>query len=325
MVALFLSASVGLASPRPEFEIKFAALPPEGSAWIKAMRTIDRALRDKSEGRIGFRIYPGGIAGDELDVLRKIRIGQIHATAFTGAGLTQILPDVRVLDLPFLFSGLDEVDRVHGELQDHFAGQFREKGFEFLAWAEVGNAHIFSKKPVRLVSDLAHCKVWTWTGDPISKETFSAMGTTPIPLAVTDVTTSLSTGMIDTVYGPPLGALALQWHAYTKTMMSLPLAHATGAVLLSESVYRKLPDDLAVLLKEEFAKGMAQLTSELRAQSQKALRIIEKSGLALTPMPCGEDLEAFYRVHRCVADSLAGRVYSREILERVYRILGRTP
>ena len=204
-------------------------------------------------------------------------------------------------------------------------GSSGKRGFEFLAWAEVGNAHIFSKKTVRRVSDLAQCKVWTWTGDPISRETFSAMGTTPIPLAVTDVTTSLSTGMIDTVYGPPLGALSLQWHAYTKTMTSLPLAHATGAVLLSERFFRKIPDDLAALLKQEVAAGMERLTRELREQAQESLQVIEKSGLTIVPMPTGEDLEAFYRVHRIVADKLAGKVYSREILDRVYAILGRTP
>jgi len=322
---IFLSAPAGWTAERPGIEIKFAALPPEGSTWLKVMRTLDKTLREKSGGRLGFRIYPGGIAGDELDVLRKIQIGQIHAAAFSGAGLTRILPEVRVLDLPFLFHSLEEADRVHAELRDHFAELFRTKGFEFLSWAEVGNVHLFSKNTIRRVSDISRCKVWTWSGDPISQETFQAMGTSPIPLAVTDVTTSLSTGMIDTVYGPPLGALALQWHAYTKTMTSLPLAHATGAFLLSERFYREMPEDLQVLLSEECVKSMAALTRELRDQSQEAVRIIEQSGLTVIPDPSGDDLAAFYRVHDLVAERLADKVYSRKLLDRIYAVLGRTP
>ena len=316
----------GPAADRAEFAVKFAALAPDGSTWMKAMQALDRTLREKSGGRIGFRIYPGGIAGDELDVLRKIRIGQIHATAFSGVGLTQILPEVRVLDLPFLFRDLDEVDRVHDALRDHFARGFRDKGFELLGWAEVGEVHLYSKHPIDRLSDLAQRKVWTWSGDPLSMETFTAMGANPVPLAATDVTTSLSTGMIDTVYGPPLAALALQWHAYTSHMTSYAIAHATGAILISERFYDRLPGELAELLRVEFEEAMEELTYALRVQSNQALGVLEeKSGLKPTPEPTGEERQAFDAVHRQVAERLTDRLYPGETLERVYRILGRTP
>jgi len=327
-VLILLHLVVPARSPAadPEFTIKFAALAPDGSTWMKAMRALDRILREKSGGRIGFRLYPGGIAGDEMDVLRKIRIGQIHATAFSGVGLTQILPEVRVLDLPFLFRSLDEVDRVHDALRDHFTRGFRGKGFELLGWADVGEVYLYSKKPIDSLSDLAQRRVWTWSGDPVSMETFTAMGASPVPLAATDVTTSLSTGMIDTVYGPPLAALALQWHAYTSHMTSFPITHATGAVLLSERFYRRLPVQLAQLLAVEFEEAMEELTYALRVQSNEALEVLEKkSGLKPTPEPTAEERKAFETVHREVAERLTGRLYPGETLERVYRILGRSP
>jgi TRAP-type transport system periplasmic protein len=323
---LLVAPAPGPAADRAEFAIKFAALAPDGSTWMKAMRALDRTLREKSGGRLGFRFYPGGIAGDELDVLRKIRIGQIHATAFSGVGLTQILPEVRVLDLPFLFRDLDEVDRVHDTLRDHFARGFRDKGFELLDWAEVGDVHLYSKQSIDRLADLARRKVWTWSGDPVSMETFTAMGASPIPLAATDVTTSLSTGMIDTVYGPPLAALALQWHAYTSHMTSYPITHATGAILISRRFHGRLPEELADLLKIELEEATEELTYALRVQSNQALEVLEKkSGLRPTPAPTEEEKQAFDAVHREVADRLTGRLYPQETLDRVYRILGRTP
>lgn len=307
------------------FLIKFATVAPEGSTWMNHMRDLDKKIRTNSQGRIGFRIYAGGVAGDELDVLRKIRIGQIHCAAFSGVGFGQILPMVRILDLPFLFRNDEEIDQAHKTLQDLFSTHFQEKGFELISWAEVGNVHLFSKKPIQQVGDLSKLKVWAWSGDPIAKETFTAMGTHPIPLAITDVTTSLNTGMIDTVYAPPLGALALQWYTAVKYMMSLPLAHSTGAVLLTEAYADQIPADLLKMVKEEFQSAMVELTSDLRMQSKETIRLLEKRGLTILPLPSGTDLQAFYKIHDQVALVLAGEIYPKELLDRVYSILGRRP
>jgi TRAP-type C4-dicarboxylate transport system substrate-binding protein len=301
--------------------IKFATVAPEGSTWMNTMKELEKTISEKTQGRIAFRVYAGGVAGDELDVLRKIRIGQLQSAAFSGVGFGQILPSVRVLDLPFLFRNDKEVDLVLKEMEGFFAEQFRQKGFELLSWAEVGNVHLFSQQPIRKVSDLAKLKVWAWTGDPIAKETFSAMGTNPIPLAITDVTTALNTGMIDTVYAPPLGAIALQWNLYVKYMTSLPLAHSTGAVLISKNFAQKIPPEYFKIMKDEFHRSMDRLTLELRKQTQESLALLEKGGIKILPMPSGADLQEFYKVHGQVAQALTGRLYSRDVLDKVYGLL----
>ena len=308
---------------QPRYLIKFATVAPEGSAWIKRMEALDKEIRSKSDGQLGFRIYPGGIAGDELDVLKKIRIGQIQCAAFSGVGFGQILPSVRVMDLPFLFRNDEEVDLLHRELRPFFAEQFRQKGFELLAWAEVGNVNLLSKEPIRAVKDLSGLKVWTWSGDPIAKETFTVMGVNPIPLSITDVTTGLNTGMIDTVYAPPLGALALQWYRSLNYIMALPLAHSTGAVLISSNAFKRLPQNLAGLLATAFDKAMKELTPELRAQNREAIKLIQDGGLKIIPVPSGADLDAFYAAGRKVAGNLAGKIYPETLLDRVYAILKR--
>jgi len=317
IVIVLCTPSVGAES----VTIKFATVAPEGSLWMNTMKEIDKAIREKTRGRIGFRVYAGGVAGDELDALRKIRIGQLQSAAFSGVGFGQILPAVRVLDLPFLFRNDREIDRIHQEMEGFFAEQFRLKDFELLSWAEVGNVHLFSRQPIRRVSDLAKLKVWTWSGDPIAKETFSAMGTNPIPLAITDVTTALSTGMIDTVYAPPLGAMALQWNVSAKYMTALPLAHSTGAVLLSRSFAQGIPPEQLKILKDEFHASMERLTVELRKQTQESIALLEKGGIQILPMPQDDDLKEFYRIHDQVAQALTGKLYPKEVLHRVYDLL----
>lgn len=322
LVLLFLLPGLCAVSFGAEpLTIKFATVAPEGSTWMNTMKELEKTIHERTQGQIVFRVYAGGVAGDELDALRKIRIGQLQSAAFSGVGFGQILPAVRVLDLPFLFRNDKEIDMLLREMEGFFAEQFRQKNFELLSWAEVGNVHLFSQEPIRKVSDLAKLKVWAWSGDPIAKETFSAMGTNPIPLAITDVTTALNTGMIDTVYAPPLGAIALQWNLYVKYMTSLPLAHSTGAVLISRSFAQKIPPEYLKIMKDEFHRSMDRLTLELRKQTEESLALLEKGGINILPMPQGADLQEFYKVHRQVAQALTGKLYSKDILDKVYDLL----
>ncbi len=311
----------GMSFAAEPLTIKFATVAPEGSTWMNTMKELDKVIREKTQGQIAFRVYAGGVAGDELDALRKIRIGQLQSAAFSGVGFGQILPAVRVLDLPFLFMNYKEIDLVHKELEGFFAEQFRQKDFELLSWAEVGNVHLFSQEPIRKVGDLAKLKVWTWSGDPIAKETFSAMGTNPVPLAITDVTTALNTGMIDTVYAPPLGAIALQWNLSVKYMTSLPLAHSTGAILVSKNFVQKIPAEHFKIVKDEFHRSMERLTLELRKQTEESVALLEKGGIKILPAPQEADLKEFYKVHDRVAHALTGKVYPKDVLDKVYDIL----
>ena len=322
LVSLFLLLGFsGMSFAAEPLTIKFATVAPEGSTWMNSMKELDKVIREKTQGQIAFRVYAGGVAGDELDALRKIRIGQLQSAAFSGVGFGQILPAVRVLDLPFLFMNYKEIDLVHKELEGFFAEQFRQKDFELLSWAEVGNVHLFSQEPIRKVGDLAKLKVWTWSGDPIAKETFSAMGTNPVPLAITDVTTALNTGMIDTVYAPPLGAIALQWNLSVKYMTSLPLAHSTGAILVSKNFAQKIPAEHFKIIKDEFHRSMERLTLELRKQTEESVALLEKGGIKILPAPQEADLKEFYKVHDRVAHALTGKVYPKDVLDKVYDIL----
>ena len=186
----------------------------------------------------------------------------------------------------------------------------------------MGNVNIFSSKPVRNLNDLKGLKIWAWAGDPIAKETFVTMGVTPIPLPVTDVNTALNTGMIDTVYAPPLGALALQWHTRLSYMMALPLVHSTGAILISSKAYKRLPPDLEDLLQKTMKNAMAELTVTLRQQREEAIQVIKESGITVIPV-AAEGREPFYAIHAEVAQKLTGEIYPENLLLRVYEILGR--
>ena len=114
------------------YELKFATLAPPGTTWMNLLQEWADTVREESEGQLVFKIYPGGVQGDEPDVLKKIRFGQLHGGAFTGYGLGHIYSPVRVLELPFLFNSHDEIDYVRNQFMPEIEQGYRDNGYELL-------------------------------------------------------------------------------------------------------------------------------------------------------------------------------------------------
>jgi|Deesub1362B_J571_1020462.scaffolds.fasta_scaffold02692_4 TRAP-type C4-dicarboxylate transport system substrate-binding protein len=300
-----------------KYTIKFATLAPEGSTWMNVMREFDAELRKQTNGEVGFRIYAGGVLGDEKDVLRKMRIGQVHAAGFTGVGMGEILPEVRILDAPFLFRNYDEVDLIYDKFYDHFASGFEKKGYILLGWAEVGFVHVFSKVKVSTLEELRKIRMWVWEGDPVAEATFKAFGIQPIPLSVIDVLTALQTNMVDAVYTSPLAAIALQWFTKVKYMMEVPLADAAGAVLISRRMFNRIPEQHRTILTRLAREYMRKLTLLSREDNRKAIETLKQNGIQLIPKPDEQTLQGFYTTAAKARRALVGRYYSEELLNEI--------
>jgi len=111
-------------------------------------------------------------------------------------------------------------------------------------------------------------------GDPVAAAAFSALDMNPIPLSITDVYSSLQTGLIDAFYTPPLAALALQWFTQVKYVVQVPLANSAGAVLVSKRFFDKMPADLQEILVRNGRKFMAALTQLSRKDNAKAMETL---------------------------------------------------
>ncbi len=298
-------------------KIKFATVATEGSTWMKVMHELAKAVEDSTNGDVKFKIYPGAVQGDEKDVLRKMRIGQIHSAGFTGFGLGEILPEVRIMDAPFLFNTYEEVDYVSNKLSDHFAQKFEEKGYILLGWAEVGFVYVFTNTPINDIKDMSGVKMWMWEGDPIAEAAFTSMDISPIPLSLTDVLTSLQTNLINGVYISPLACTALQWHTKVKYMLQLPLADSNGAILITKKKFSKLTPEQQNILKYFAAKYLKKLTQLSREDNAKSLELIKKAGIQFTNITDENQLKSFSEAGKKARQSLVGKLFDQEFLTQV--------
>ncbi|MDT8388309.1 MAG: TRAP transporter substrate-binding protein DctP [Thiogranum sp.] len=267
------------AAAAPEYLIKFATLAPPGSTWMNLLEEWDRQVREKSQGRLGFKFYPGGVQGDEPDILKKMRFNQLHGGAFSGYGIGYMYSPARVMELPFLFEDFGEIDYVRGQLMEEFETGFRAGGYELLGWMEIGFVHMFSKEPVHSLEDMRSRRVWLWQGDPMGKAFFNASGISPVPLSIVDVYTSLSTGLIDTVYCTPLAAIALQWFTKTHYVSDVSLTNAIGGLVVSNAFFDKLPQDLQTLLRDTGREAGEKLIAATRADNEKSVLELKARGL----------------------------------------------
>jgi TRAP-type C4-dicarboxylate transport system substrate-binding protein len=303
-----------------EYVIKFATLAPEGSTWINIMKEYDAAVRKESGGKLGFRIYAGGVAGDEKDVMRKIRLGQFNSAGITGFGIGEIAKSARVLDAPFLFKNSAEVDQIVTQFDGEFNNEFQNGGFVLLGWAEVGSVYIISKTPVMKISDLHSIKMWEWEGDPVADATFKTIGINPIQLSITDVVTSLQTGLITGAYASPLAIVSLQWNSATSNLMDYPLTNASGAVVISKRDFDKIPADLQQILLKHGKAYMRKLTEQSRKDNIKSLETLKKNKMTFNK-PDATELKSYDEIGRKARRSLAGKLYSEDLLNRVEKAL----
>lgn len=267
--------------------LKFATLAPSGSTWMNILEQWGEEVRTRSDGRLIVKFYPGGVQGDEPDVVRKIRFNQLQGGAFSGHGIGLIHSPARVMELPFLFNDHAEIDFVRGKLMPSFRAGFHDSGYELLGWMEIGFVHMFSREPIRSIDDMKAQRVWLWQGDPLGQAFFDASGITPVPLSIIDVYTSLSTGLIDTVYCTPLASIALQWFTKTRYVSEATLTNAIGALLVSRRFFDGLAPDLQTLLRETGAAAGERLVQASRADNAISLEQLKKQGLEFLPPGAG--------------------------------------
>ena len=320
IIVLVIMLTVSL-SHAQKYLIKFASLAPDGSTWMNIMREFDKAIREQTKGDLGFKIYPGGVAGDEKDVLRKIRLGQLHSAGFTGVGLGEVNPEVRIFDSPFLFQNYDEVDFIQQKFFDRFAQGFEKNDYILLGWADVGFVYVYTNTPVRKLADMKDVKMWMWEGDPVAEATFKSLGISPIPLSIIDVMTSLQTGMVNGVYTSPLAIIALQWFTKVKYMMELPLADAAGAVLISRKMFDKIPAQYQEILVTNAKTYFNKLMKLSREDNARSIEALKKNGIQLVPSPSEDQLKLFHEKGKEARRMMAEKLYPLELVEEVEQAL----
>ena len=275
-----------LASSRPAAAqpvlIKLGTLAPKGSTWETLLKQMGQDWAKVSNNQVTLRIYAGGTLGNESDMVKKMRIGQLQAAALTSIGLHDISPDPQAIDVPMMMESPAMLDYVRERIAAQLEKSIDTKGFVVLDWSEVGFVRFFSTKKFDTVKALQDgAKVFCWEGDPASADAWRAAGFKPVIMSSTDIVPSLQTGLLDTVALSPLYAFTSQIFQKAKYMLDTPWASLTGAMVVRKDAWEKIPADVRVKLLAIAKDTGKKIDAEVRRMDAEALRSMQAEGLTV--------------------------------------------
>ena len=313
LIVLICFLSVGSLSA---LTLKIGSLAPADTPWDTALRRIAAMWKDISGGRVTVKIYPGGIAGDEADMLRKVRIGQLDGAALSGTGLNRITSELLVLSLPMFYTSYGELRYIFENTTEEFSGIVREKGFELITWTTAGWAHFFGRNPVLTPDDLRSQRLAVSAEDEEILYTWRAMGFDALPLHTTEILAGLQSGMADAFHTPPIIAAIYQWFGLAPYMSSMAMAPLITGIVIGERSWRRIPDQF----KEEFLEAAQSIALPLYEEVEKledeAVEIMIENGLIVNQYT-EKDIEAWQDLVKQGHDILVGTSISPEVYEKV--------
>jgi TRAP-type C4-dicarboxylate transport system substrate-binding protein len=312
-VLLVLALGLVLSSAQASHSqtIKLGALAPVGSPWHRGLEEIGSRWRGLSGGRLKLRIYPGGIAGSEEDIVRKMRIGQLQGAAISAFGLTAIHPDVGCLLLPFLIRDDRELAYVLEAMTPYFSRRFEDRGFALVTWIATGWFYFYSKEEVVHPDDLRRQKLWVRPSDANEIRAWQDAGFRVVPLAATNVLASLNSGMIEACAVSPLAAVSMQWFAMAPNMCDMRVSPMIGALVVSTRSMRRIPADLRPAVVESAADVTNRLAREVADLDARAVQVMLDHGLTINPVP-DRAMQAWRDTMDEAFGNLAGASFSRE-------------
>lgn len=275
--------------------IKIATLSPDGTAWMKSMREGAAEIKKRTQGRVVIKFYPGGVMGNDKNVLRKIRIGQLQGGAVTAGGLSDIYPDIDIYGLPYLFENQQQVDTVRKIMDEHLLSGLEKKGFVGFGIASGGFTYMMSNEKVTTVEQAKQKKIWIPSDSEVGLAVFDAAEISPVPLPLSDVLTGLQTSLIDTVFASPIGAIALQWHTKVKYVIDVPLTYLSALMVISKKTFYRLKEGDRKIARDVMSSVFSDIEERNRADNISARQALMNKGIEFVKLPA-EDAKVWLEI-----------------------------
>lgn len=309
--------SVLCITPAQAVVLKIATISPDGSFWMEKMRSAAKEVEARTERRVRFKFYPGGVMGDSKTILRKMRVRQLHGGAFTSGNLIGLYPDSQIYSLLLRFKNLDEVDYVRERMDHLFVKGLEEKGLVSFGLSEIGLAYVMSTQPVRGLEDVRRQKTWVPDNDENALEVVKTFSITPIPLPFGDVLVGLQSGLVETVAASPIGAIALQWHTQIKYLYELPLLYIYGTLVVDKKAFNKIALEDQKIVRDVMGQTMKDINAQNRKDNVSALAALKNQGIEFLQSNESSLQEIHSLAQQTIQNNLAKGRMSRSLYEKM--------
>ncbi len=294
--ALVLAASTAWAEPAPVV-LKLGTLAPQGSAWHEILKDMALRWSQASAGAVTLRIYPGGVQGNEGDMIRKMSVGQIQAAALSNVGMHDLTPEPKGLSIPLFFGGEAEAECGFAAVRPALEEALARRGYAVVQWSRLGALYLYCTEPRRTPADMATARFFAQEGDPRAADAWRAAGFRPVQLSATDLYPALQTGMVDCVPSLPIYVLTARLFEKARYMADLPWGWMYGVTVVRRDAWERIPPDVRERLLDVAREAGARADAEVRRMNDGALAAMGRQGLsivAVDPAPWHAAIEKGY-------------------------------
>ncbi|MBX8483484.1 TRAP transporter substrate-binding protein [Pseudomonas cichorii] len=299
-----------------EIKIKFAEVHPTGYPPVVAEQNMGKKLQEQSNGDISFKMFAGGVLGSEKEVIEQVQANAIQMTRVSLGIVGPVVPDVNVFNLPFVFRDHEHMRAIiDGEIGQEILDKITNSNFNLvaLAWMDGGTRNLYTKKPVRQISDLKGMKIRV-QGNPVFIDTINDMGGNGIAMATGEIFSALQTGVIDGAENNPPTLLEHNHYQNAKFYTLTEHLILPEPVVISKATWEKLSPDQQALVKKLAREAQMEERVLWDKKSSEAEAKLKASGvefITLTP----EQKKAFYDATQPVRDKY-GAPY-KELISRI--------
>jgi TRAP-type C4-dicarboxylate transport system substrate-binding protein len=266
-----LSGLVGLAAglawatgaAAQTIELRYATSAPPKTVWEMQVQRFQKQVEEASKGSLKINAFLNSQLGSEQDTIAQVARGRIDMGGYSVTAGSLLVPEISLLNIPFLFKDQREQDCVYDKHLTKFTSElFEKKGVVLISWSEVGVADIIGKKPFISPDDLKGLRARS-APNKVAGFMWSQFGANPNPLPVTEWNSAFQTGLIDVADSGPT------YYFFSGLAKLAPVVTLTqhqdqgGVVLINKSAYDKLSEDHKKVLNET---GRTVPASQLRAE-----------------------------------------------------------
>lgn len=232
--------------------LKLGMVDPDGSNFHEGALAIADEVSKATGGKVKIEVFAGGQLGNERDMYEGAQMGTIDMFTASNAVLTSFIPEMAVLDQPFLFETEEQAHNViDGKVGELIAEKTEEQQIHTVGWMDVGFRNVFSVRPVENVDDFEGLKIRTMEND-IHIAAFNALGAIATPMASGDVFTGLQQGTIDAAENAIANLIANRYYEITKNVTMTNHIFGFMGVFVSDKAWNQIPEDL----RDEFLAGV---------------------------------------------------------------------
>ena len=282
-LAVLLVVAPGAEGQAPPARVRLGTLAPQGTSYHRILQEMGELWRVKTNGSVQLTVYAGTM-GSEIEIVRRLRLGQLQAAALTVVGLREIDPAVSALaQIPMMYRTLDENEWVRAKLAPDLASRLAAKGVIVLFWADAGWVRYFTRVSVARPSEFKKLKIFVTAGDKDQFDMMKSAGYPPVSLEYSDALTALQTGMIDAVPTVPFYALAGQYFTVAKYMLEVNWVPLAGATVIAKKTFDALSPEQRTALIEAAAVAGPRFQTAGRAEGDSSVATMKRRGLTVVP------------------------------------------